>query len=254
MPVRLAPSSESFVPPPASRPQPFSPPSSARNGASRRSIVVMNAAPAIEKSPTSARYGALAVVDALDGLRHHAVDVEIALAVAVRAQVQRHAVEDRREVGAVIEVEAAQEILVRLAAAGVLHGDHARHGFEQLGDAQHRPHEQVGAADGALARCLGRADELEAAAEHDDLFEASPCARRRRLCGAAGGWVLLAEGDRGRQRQTTAVAKVETRGIAVRADDIDRGLVLDVRGARNGGEPRRPVTQLTVGLTANALR
>src|SRR5690606_32019439 len=50
---------------------------------------------------------AFPVLDAVDRLRHQTVDVEIALAVAVAAEVPRHAVDVRREVGAVVEVEPA---------------------------------------------------------------------------------------------------------------------------------------------------
>ena len=60
---------------------------------------------------------ALVVGDALDQLRDHEVEVHVALAVPVRRHVDRHAFHARQEVGAVVEVEAAQEILVRLAVA-----------------------------------------------------------------------------------------------------------------------------------------
>jgi len=40
---------------------------------------------------------ALAVIDALHDLRHHAVDVEVTLAMAVRAKVPRHPIDERRE-------------------------------------------------------------------------------------------------------------------------------------------------------------
>ena len=114
---------------------------------------------------------ALAVVDSFDDLRDHAVDVEIALAVAVRAQVPRHAVHVRREVRAVVQVEAAQEVLVGFAAARVLHRNQSGYRLEQLGNAQHRPHRQIRTAHGALARGVRRAEQLHAAPEDDDLLE-----------------------------------------------------------------------------------
>ncbi len=109
--------------------------------------------------------GALAVVHALDHFGDQPVQVEVTLAVAVRAQVHRHVVDVGREVGAVVEVEAAQEVLVRLAAARVLGGDQAGDDFEQLGHAEQGAHGQVGAADGALARRGRLADEVLAAAK-----------------------------------------------------------------------------------------
>ena len=54
----------------------------------------------------------------------------------VRAHVDRHAVHEHRKVGAVVEVEAAQEILVGLAAAGMRGGDKSRHELEQVAGAQ----------------------------------------------------------------------------------------------------------------------
>ncbi len=163
------PAPASVEPPAASRPQPCSPPSNERlleavdrrdeRRADHREIADVGAV------------GSLAEVDPLDDLRQQAVDVEVALAVAVRAQVPGHAVDVRREVRAVVEVEAAQEVLVRLAAARVLGGHHAGHGLEHVRHAQHGPHEQVGAGDGAFRGGTGRAEQLDAAAEHDDFLE-----------------------------------------------------------------------------------
>ena len=65
----------------------------------------------------------LAVVDLPDEFRDEEVEVGVTLAVRVGAQVDRDAVDPQGEVGAVIEVEAAEKVLVSLPAAGVL-GDH----------------------------------------------------------------------------------------------------------------------------------
>ena len=51
---------------------------------------------------------------------------------AMGAHIERHAVEIEREVGAVIEVEAAQEILVGFAVAAVLRDDKTWHDFQRL--------------------------------------------------------------------------------------------------------------------------
>src|SRR5262249_32729395 len=107
---------------------------------------------------------------------------EIALPMAVRPKVPRHAVDDGREVRAVVEIEAAQEVLIRLAASRVLYRDEPRHGLEQLRDLQHRPHEQVCAADGPFAGRFRAANELETSAEHDDLFQGLPALSRRAVC------------------------------------------------------------------------
>ncbi len=66
---------------------------------------------------------ALGHLDLLDHLRNDEVGVGEALSVGVRDHVHRDAVDRNREVGAVVGVEAAQEILVGLAAARVLY-DH----------------------------------------------------------------------------------------------------------------------------------
>ena len=86
-------------------------------------------APAEEKSPSSAKYGPLRTRTERDQLGDQEVDVGIALAVAVGAHVDRHAVDRDGEVGAVVEVEAAQEILVGFALAAVLRDDEAGHRF-----------------------------------------------------------------------------------------------------------------------------
>ena len=57
---------------------------------------------------------------------------------AVAGQVHRHARDGRAEVGAVIEVEATQEVLVGLAVTGMLRDDQAGHDLQQLAGAQAR--------------------------------------------------------------------------------------------------------------------
>ena len=152
--------------------------------------------------------GALAVVDAIDRFGDQPVHVEIPLAVAMRSEVPRHAIDDAGEVRAVVELDAAQEILVGLAATRVLRGDQARHYLEQLGNPQQRAHRQVGAADRALAGRDGGADQRLAAREDHDLVEVrtavlgpvaglDPGPGRLRLPGAGQG----GQGERDKQRQ-----------------------------------------------------
>jgi len=88
----------------------------------------------------------------------------------VRGHVHRHAVDARGEVGAVVEleVEAAQEILVRLAVATVLRDDDPGHEFQHLARALGRAALQQFTPDGA-GRCrVLRAVGFVVVALHDD--------------------------------------------------------------------------------------
>ena len=110
----------------------------------------MLAAPAPEKSPTSGIKRPLLEVDLVDQLGDEEVEIRVALPVRVAGQVHRHTVDREREVGAVIEVEPAQEVLVRLAVPRVLGDDHAGDGLEQLAAAEQRQILEVDLADGPL--------------------------------------------------------------------------------------------------------
>ena len=106
------------------------------------------------------------VVDVVDELGDEEVEVRVALAVPVRRHVERHALEPRLEVGAMVEVEAANEVLIRLAVAGVLGDDHPGHGLEQLAFAGDRAEPEVGRADPPLGRA-GRDTAQVVDATHD---------------------------------------------------------------------------------------
>ena len=95
---------------------------------------------------------ALAILDRFDELGNDEVDVRVALAVAVRRHVHGYAIDARREIRAVIEIEAAQEILIRFAVAAVLRDDQSGHDLEQLAGAQHRPQIQLLLRHDALTR------------------------------------------------------------------------------------------------------
>ncbi len=88
----------------------------------------------------------------------------------VGAQIPRHTVDIGREIRSVVQIEAAQEVLVGLAAPRMLCRDHAGNDFEQLRDFEHWPNEQIRAADGALTRRVGRSEQLEPATEYDDFL------------------------------------------------------------------------------------
>ncbi len=91
---------------------------------------------------------ALLVLDARHELGDQEVVVGVSLSVCVRRHVHRHARDRRRDVRAVVEVEPAQVVLVRLALAGVLADQEARYGLEDV----------RGAVDLALGDLVGRDD------------------------------------------------------------------------------------------------
>jgi len=92
------------------------------------------------------------------------------MTVGVGGHVHRHAVDRRGEVGPVVEVEAAQEILVGFAVAAVLGDDEPRHHFQHLARAQQRTALEFLRGHGALARRIRIADQLLLAAGDDDHF------------------------------------------------------------------------------------
>ena len=65
----------------------------------------------------------LAYIDRSDQFRNHEIKIGITLAVRVGAHVDRKVVDRDREIGAVIEIEAAQKILVGFALAAMLGDD-----------------------------------------------------------------------------------------------------------------------------------
>ena len=115
--------------------------------------------------------GPFAVIDAVDDLGDQSVDIQITLTMPVAAEVQRYVVQQSGEVGAVVQIKAAQEVLVGLAAAGVLSGDEARNHFQQLGHPQQRADRQVGAAHRAFTGRCGDADQALRASEDQHLFQ-----------------------------------------------------------------------------------
>ena len=72
------------------------------------------------------------------------------------AHVDRHAVDRDGKIGAVIEIESAQEILIGLPVSAVLGDDQAGHHFECFRRPGQWPGVDVGAADIFLARRCGR--------------------------------------------------------------------------------------------------
>ncbi len=131
----------------------------------------------------------LAELEYLDQLGNQQVDVEVALAVAMARQIEGYALERRREVGAVIEVEAAQKELVGLAAAGVLGGDQPGNALQNLPRSQVRHPLDFGLSDTPHRRRIDDAEQTFRATDDDNLFDRAVARLllifvRRRRCGA----------------------------------------------------------------------
>ena len=73
--------------------------------------------------------GALANFNGAEQFGNDEIGVGIALAMRVRRHVDRHAVDPQGDVVAVVEREAAQEILIRFARTGMLRDKQARERF-----------------------------------------------------------------------------------------------------------------------------
>ena len=112
------------------------------------------------------------------------------MAVAMRRHVHRHAGDRRGEVSAVIEIEAAQVVLVRLALAAVLTDHDTRHRLEDFAGAHDRARVELACRDGALAGGLRDPDQV---------------LRRRRCIGEVG------EGRLARHRDVGAEDEVHDR-------------------------------------------
>src|SRR3954467_1711407 len=67
----------------------------------------------------------LADIESADRFRHQPVQIGITLAMRMSAHVDRHVVDGKRQIGAVVEIIAAQEILVSFALARMLRDDQA---------------------------------------------------------------------------------------------------------------------------------
>lgn len=70
----------------------------------------------------------------------------------MRAHVDRHTGHRRGQIGAVVQIEAAQEVLVRFAVATVLGDDQPRRRLQQLARAQQRPVLKLFARNKSLVR------------------------------------------------------------------------------------------------------
>ncbi len=87
----------------------------------------------------------------------------------MRRQVERHIVEEHREIRAVIQIEPTQEILVRLPAAGMLGDDDAGDGFKDFAAAQNWAVFQLRLARRALRSRVGNSNQTVGAPRDHDL-------------------------------------------------------------------------------------
>lgn len=108
-----------------------------------------------------------AIVEVVNQFRYQDAHVGIALAMGMGGHVDRHALDPSLEIGAVIEVESPDEVLVRLAVTRVLGDDQTRDGLEQLAFAGDRPKPEIGRTDSPLGCAGGDADEIVVAAGDD---------------------------------------------------------------------------------------
>ena len=114
--------------------------------------------------------GPLGVGDAGGQLGDEEVQVGIALAVRVRAHVDRHAIDKGRQIGAVIEIDAAQEVLIGFPLSAVDRDHETGHGFQQLGRPKRGELQQFLAQDDSFAGRRGDADQLGTTRRDDDDF------------------------------------------------------------------------------------
>jgi hypothetical protein len=126
--------------------------------------------------------GPLGDLDPLHQLGDHEVEIGVALPVAVADQVDRDAVHEHRHVGAVIGVEAAEEVLVRLAAAGVLHDVEPGDDLEDVGGTRVRAQLEVAIADRARRGGGARARGARGGAEGRARVLQRRLGRRRERC------------------------------------------------------------------------
>ena len=82
--------------------------------------------------------GPLEIVGVVDEFGNDEIEVIIALPVPLGWQVHRYAIHRSCEVGAMVEVKAAQQKLVRFACAAVLRDDQSRNKFLHLARPQNR--------------------------------------------------------------------------------------------------------------------
>ena len=143
--------------------------------------------------------------DRVDGLWHEPVEVGVALAVSMRTHVDRHVIDKDCHVGAMVEVVAAQEVLVCFTLAAVLGDDEPRSRFEDFARARNGARVKFVAGHGELAG-EARGDHRPAARVGRPIGHIG---RSWRILGARGllGWRFLGRCRRDRERRKLRLAK-----------------------------------------------
>ena len=100
------------------------------------------------------------------------------MTMGMRRQIDRYAIDGRQEVRAMVQIEAAQKVLVGFAIARVLGHDQSRNPLQHIGRAQHRP--------GLDARCI------------DKSARRGICFGVGQRCAAGGGHTHRCQGGLGR--------------------------------------------------------
>ena len=180
-----------------------------------------------------------------DQLRHQDVEIGIALTVAVRRHIHRHPRERRREVGAVIEVEAAQVVLIGFPLAAVLRDHDAWNGLEHFASAHDRPRIELPRGDRALTRGLRDADQiLRRPLGVGEVRERALAGHRhigvqRQLHHDVDGGRTAGDddGSRGRREVEQGEGEVVLAGVEIEA--INTRGVADGRGRRRARAPRQ---------------
>ena len=185
-----------------------------------------------------------------DGLGDQKVQVGVALAVGVAAEVDREPVDEERDVGAVIGVEAAQEVLLRLAAALMLADDEAGDQAHDIGRPTLRAELEVEPGDEDLR---GRGDGRRR--RHHDRRQRRLLRSGRRFLGS--GRRLLAVGGGGHEDAEQDEADDDARAGRVREyehrrkGNITRPAVDPVHFGSMGEER---AVRFTVSLPARLMR
>jgi len=128
------------------------------------------------------------VVDVVDKLGDEEIQIRVSLAMTVCWQIDWHSLEACLKVGAVVEVEAADEVLVCLALAGVLRHDESGDDLQQLAIAHDSSQSKVGDSHATFRGRVRDAAEVVDSSRHFYCVERET-ARRGCLCvrGDAGG-------------------------------------------------------------------
>ena len=111
--------------------------------------------------PDAGVVGSLGIANLVGKLRNHEIEVCVPLAVSMGRLVDRHAVDIGLEVGAVIEVVPAHQILAGFSLAAVRSHDESRHRLEQLPRPVLRQQLQFLVINHPFARSGGRSEEPE---------------------------------------------------------------------------------------------